>query len=119
MKENNYSFDNLPQLVAQLTKEFQDLKLVVNKLLLQDIKKDDRLGIMEVSDLTGYSRNTLYQLVHRNKIPYHKPEYGGRKLIFFQSEIDEWLRGKKNETSQEYCVRKQDELYTNSKGGMR
>ncbi len=119
MKTNNYSFENLPQLVAQLTSEFRDLKFLINKLIVPNINKEDRLGLIEVSEITGYSKNTIYQLVHKNNIPYHKPENGARKLIFFRSEIEEWLRGKTPETSENYCARKQDELHTSSKGGVR
>lgn len=51
---------------------------------LQDIFLD----VTQLSKLLDLSVQTIYGLVHRNKIPYHKP---GKKLYFLKSEIIEWV----------------------------
>ena len=56
--------------------------------------KTASLSINNVADLTGYTLNTLYSKVHKNTIPYHKIK-NGNKLIFFESEIIDWMQGRK------------------------
>lgn len=40
--------------------------------------------------LTGYSEHRLRMFMHRNEIPYYKPN--GRKAFFDRKEIEDWLR---------------------------
>jgi len=49
--------------------------------------------IDEVCDLTGYSRATIYSLVHKREIPFHKSA-GRRRLYFLKSEILSWMSKK-------------------------
>ncbi len=114
----NYSFESLPAQVAYLTTEIKDLKQLIRRIAETSKEQPSVMSVDEVAKLTGYSKNTIYQLVHFDKIPYHKPENGGRRLIFFRSEIEEWLQGTKRETSKEYCLRKETELLSNCRGGI-
>ena len=117
--EKPYSFEKLPQIVFQLVNEVKHLNSLVKDLSAKEIQTEERIDVTKVSETSGYSPNYIYQLVHKNEIPYHKAEHGGRKLIFYRSEIEEWLKGKKQETNQEYFTRKHTELHSNSKGGVR
>lgn len=72
--------------------------------------KTETLSIDDLVDLTGYKKNTLYRLVHDRKIPFRKPMHGGRKLVFLRSEIDEWMKGKKPETIDEFCTQMENDL---------
>lgn len=47
------------------------------------------IGIEECSKLIGKAKQTIYGLVCRKEIPYHK---GGKKLYFFKSQILEWIK---------------------------
>ena len=57
-------------------------------------KEDVFLSIEEVAKLLKLSKYTIYGLVHKNSICYHKR---GRRLYFLKSEILEWLKAGKRE----------------------
>jgi excisionase family DNA binding protein len=63
--------------------------------LLAD-KKENILSTDEVCDLTGYSKKTIYLLIQKREIPFHKVA-GRRRLFFYKSEIIAWI-GKKEVT---------------------
>lgn len=49
-------------------------------------------GIEDVCSFTSYAKGTVYNLVSRGEIPYHK-RGGGRRLVFVPSEVIEWFKG--------------------------
>lgn len=108
----------MPAKLASLQDQVAEIKQLVQQLLDQPNDLQEILGLEEVVKLTGYSKNTIYQYVHSDKIPYHKPEHGGRKLIFYRSEIEGWLRGSKSEASDEFCGRMERELHKQYSGGL-
>ncbi|MGP1444334.1 helix-turn-helix transcriptional regulator [Treponema sp.] len=58
------------------------------------VKLNERpVKVARIADLTGYSKDYIYQLVHRGKIPFHKRGDAGSKgtLRFFESEVTEWI----------------------------
>ena len=110
--------ESLPSQVSILVEEVLALKKLLLEMRKMPNDGEKVIGIEDVCKLTGYAKNTIYQYVNQNKIPYHKPEHGGRKLIFFREEIEDWLKGRKPETSQEYCERKELELYNSMNGGL-
>ncbi|MDO6604696.1 helix-turn-helix domain-containing protein [Arenibacter palladensis] len=57
-----------------------------------DTEEDVFLTIEEVALLISLSKFTIYGLVHKNKIPYHKQ---GKRLYFLKSEILEWIKSGK------------------------
>lgn len=61
----------------------QGPKLLFNKLIW---------GIDEVCSFTSYAKGTIYNLVNRGEIPFHKRR-GGRRLVFIPSEIIDWFKG--------------------------
>jgi len=58
-------------------------KMLFNKLIW---------GIDEVCSFTSYAKGTIYNLVSRGEIPYHR-RGGGRRLVFIPSEIIKWFKG--------------------------
>ena len=94
------------------------MKLLLLQMGNKLFDKEKVIGIEEVCRLTGYAKNTVYQYVNKNKIPYYKPEHGGRKLFFLRAEIENWLKGRKPETAEDYCQRKELELINSMKGGI-
>lgn len=79
--------------------------------------KTETLSLDDLVDLTGYKKNTLYRLVHDRKIPYRKPLHGGRKLVFLRSEIEEWLKGRKPQSTAEFIDQMEEELLQRHKNG--
>lgn len=63
----------------------------------EDLEGDKFLTIDELANLIGYKKTSIYGLVQKNKIPYHKKG----KLFFLQSEIVEWLKSGKKSSAQE------------------
>ncbi len=47
------------------------------------------LNVEELSEYTGFTKSTIYKLVHQSLIPYSKPN--GKVLFFERKKIDLWL----------------------------
>ena len=52
--------------------------------------------IDDACDITGYSKATIYSLIHKKEIPSHKTA-GRRKLFFYKSELLTWMNSKNKE----------------------
>lgn len=63
----------------------------------------DVMTLQEVASYSGYSKNYIYQLVHKRLIPAHKPP-NGKKLFFSKTEIEEWLLSRKLQTVSELRI---------------
>lgn len=59
--------------------------------------QDEFLNVDQVANLIGYKKTSIYGLVKKNQIPYHKKG----KLFFLKSEILIWLKNGKKTTSQD------------------
>jgi len=105
--------------VAILAEEMKELKQLIKNLIKTHSNQPGVISIDEVSRLTGYAKNSIYQYVHQGTIPYHKAEHGGRKLIFVRAEIENWIKGRKPETNEEFCDRKETELCNHYNGGLK
>lgn len=78
-----------------------DINVILNRLeriekLLEGHQKEI-LNVEELSVYTGFKKSHIYQLVHKNFIPYSKPN--GKYLFFLKSEIDTWLLGNKTKST--------------------
>ncbi|MBL7878298.1 MAG: helix-turn-helix domain-containing protein [Chryseobacterium gambrini] len=68
-----------------------------NKFIIQKLDRiekyifglKDILNVEELSDYTGFSKSSIYKLVHKSQIPYSKPN--GKLLFFDRKKIDDWL----------------------------
>lgn len=104
------------ELIA-LKNELSLLKTLITELISAQNPQNEVLNVEDVSLLTGYAAGTIYQLVHKNQIPHHKRQHGG-KLMFFKAEIIEWLHLRKKETPDDFITRKETELFSShQKGG--
>lgn len=103
-------FEKLPEEVALLRQDLKVLQKLIKDLINSPSDQAEVIGVDDVVRLTGYSKHTIYQYVHKGTIPCHKPLHGGRKLVFYRSEIENWLRGTKPQTSEEFCDKKETEL---------
>lgn len=48
-------------------------------------------GIDTFCEITGYKKNTVYQLVRQKKIPVYRAAHGGKKLMFKREETERWM----------------------------
>lgn len=59
----------------------------------EPIKKSlpEYFGIDTFCEITGYKKNTVYQLVRQKKIPVYRAAHGGKKLMFKRDETEKWM----------------------------
>jgi len=50
------------------------------------------IGLDEAASFLNYDSATIYSLVQKDAIPFHKP---ARKIYFFKSELIEWIKSSK------------------------
>ncbi len=62
-------------------------------------EEKEPLTIDEAAVFTGLCKSTLYKLSHERAIPVHRPRNG--RLIFFRSELMDWIRVGKKSTHSE------------------
>ena len=73
-----------------------ELKAIVRETMLevlQDEKRKsvypERVSIVQASEITGYSKNNLYQMHSQGKVPgAHKV---GSKLMFYTATLRKWV----------------------------
>lgn len=101
----------MKKVIYEVTKENA---LLITKMLLKQAREEEALQeehyltIEELGKLIGYKKTSIYGLVQKNKIPYHKKG----KLFFLKSEIMEWLKEGKKISSREIEA-KANEYLTN------
>ena len=94
-------------MVVQLTTD--ELKKIISEAIKEE--RPDKVsnplkemfGLDEFCEMTGYSKQTAYKLVHERKVPFYKPEHGGRKILFKRKEVEEWLTATRVATLDEFC----------------
>jgi len=65
----------------------------------QQREEKEPLSIDEAAVFTGLCKSTLYKFSHERTIPVHRPRNG--RLIFFRSELMEWIKAGKKSTHAE------------------
>lgn len=94
MNHLNMPFSEILNLISDQVAE----KILQNLNLSNSSHEDVFMNIDETAKLIDLSRPTVYGLVHKNKIPYHKK---GKRLYFLKSEILAWLKSGKHQTKSE------------------
>ena len=80
-------------LLIYLTVE-QFISLLEKYLISQEPVKEslpEYFGIDTFCEITGYKKNTVYQLVRQKKIPVYRAAHGGKKLMFKRNETEKWM----------------------------
>jgi excisionase family DNA binding protein len=79
-----------PIISASIQREFDKyfLKLSIS------MEEQDIIFMDEACRITGLARQTIYQLVGTNEIPY-LPKGGRKKLAFSRKALLAWMEGKK------------------------
>lgn len=92
MIKENLTFNDLPQVVAQLRDEVMGMKQMITRL--QEANKASMpnthkpMSVKEASDYLGIPKNTLYMKLENGTIPATRP---GKRYVIFQDELDKWL----------------------------
>lgn len=105
---NRIKFDDLPNEVGQIREDLKSLTELI-RTLSPSRNFEKPLNIIEVSQLTGLSKQTLYKYCQNREIPFHKT--GGRNFFFYEDIID-WIRKGKVKTIWE-LQRDTDNLISN------
>ena len=75
----------------------------------KSLQEDEFMNIDELSNFISMTKGSIYGLVHKNTIPYHKKG----KLYFLKSEIMDWIKSGKQETNASLQDRANDYLLKN------
>ena len=93
MQNENLTFNDLPQVVAQLRDEVMGMKAILSRQQGESSKpvKENRHKPMTVEEAIEYKHiptGTRYMKLEDGTIPATKP---GRRWILYQDELDKWL----------------------------
>lgn len=117
-EEKTISFEQLPQAVALLISEVQELNLFLKTNNSVQVEPSNKW--FNLQELCEYlpdrpARQTVYGWIGQKLIPYHKK---GKKLQFLKSEIDAWLLGDKHKSVSELQA-DAAAFVANRKGGLK
>ena len=90
-----YSFDQLPRAVSELHQKLdvlQDLILESRQVVPQAV---ELMTISQAAEFLNLSVQTLYGKVCHKEIPVSKK---GKRLYFYKSELEDWIRSGKKKT---------------------
>ena len=93
-----YSFDQLPRAVSELHQKLdilQDLILESRQAVPQAV---ELMTITQAAEFLNLSVQTLYGKVCHKEIPVSKK---GKRLYFYKSELEDWIRSGKKKTMEE------------------
>ena len=80
-----------------------DYNVLVKKLddmaELMALYHDQPLTIDRASEYLGIKKNTIYQWMHKNKIPFYRP--AGKRVFFSRLELNKWVYMQKILTTEE------------------
>lgn len=94
----DYTFENLPKIIQQLSQKIDQLENSINTNMASDNPDEQLLTISDASDFLKLSINTLYGYTYRRLIPYYKK--GGR-LYFSKQQLIQWVTSGKKRTLEE------------------
>ena len=100
MNSNELTFNDLPQVVAQLRDEVMGMRSILQGMQVENrnVIRVNRHKPMTVDEASDYSRiplGTFYMKLASGEIPATKP---GKRYVIYQDELDKWLEThRKNE----------------------
>ncbi|UKK71998.1 excisionase family DNA-binding protein [Segatella bryantii] len=100
MQNENLTFNDLPQVVAQFRDEVMGMRAMLSRQQAESCKlvKENRHKPMTVDEAIEYThipRGTMYMKLEDGTILATKP---GRRWILYQDELDKWLGTKRRNT---------------------
>ena len=100
MQNNELTFNDLPQVVAQLRDEVMGMRSMLSRQqeLSNKPTKENRHKPMTVEEAIEYThipKGTMYMKLEDGTIPATKP---GRRWLLYQDELDRWLEANRRNT---------------------
>ena len=100
MEKEILTFNDLPQVVAQLRDEVMGMRAMLTRQQVESSKpvKENRHKPMTVEEAIEYThipRGTMYMKLEDGTIPATKPD---RRWILYQDELDKWLETTRRNT---------------------
>lgn len=100
MEKEILTFNDIPQVVAQLRDEVMGMRAMLTRQQAESSKqvKENRhkpMTVKEAIEYTHIPRGTMYMKLEDGTIPATKP---GRRWILYQDELDKWLETKRRNT---------------------
>ena len=112
MCKQEITFDKLPEAVAYLTEQVDELKQLIT--VLQPTNPDKRVlvGIDDACRIIQKAKPKIYALVRKGLLPSYKK---GKQLYFYEDELLAWIEnGRKNTSEQNY-----DQMLASMQNGVR
>lgn len=78
-----------------IKQDLEEIKKILKKIM-DDSDKEDIVNISEACKITNLSSSTIYNLKHKELIPYHKRP-GSNKLLFSRKELQSWMLKETND----------------------
>ena len=96
MTTNDLTFNDLPQVVAQLAGEISTLKNLIEEIrdTSQKTEPDELMTIKQAGEFLDLTVQTLYNKVSKNEIPFMKRE---KRLYFSKEQLIDYLKQGSNE----------------------
>ena len=100
MQNNELTFNDLPQVVAQLRDEVMGMRSMLSRQqeLSDKPTKENRHKPMTVEEAIEYThipKGTMYMKLEDGTIPATTP---GRRWLLYQDELDRWLEANRRNT---------------------
>ncbi|HEV7379289.1 MAG TPA: helix-turn-helix domain-containing protein [Dyadobacter sp.] len=90
-----YSFDQLPRAVSELHQKLDSLQDLIMESRQAVPQVIELMTIAQAAEFLNLSVQTLYGKVCHKEIPVSKK---GKRLYFYRSELEDWIRSGKKKT---------------------
>ena len=108
------NFENLPQAVAHLTKQVENLsELIKSRRTYSEPEPEIPIDAQETADFLGVTLSTVYILNQKHEIPSCKR---GKRLYFFKKDLIEWIKVGRRKTISEIEAEADDYLVARRTG---
>lgn len=93
-----YSFDQLPRAVSELHQKLDSIQDLLLESRQPSSVAVELMTISQAAEFLNLSVQTLYGKVCHREIPVSKK---GKRLYFYKSELEDWIRSDKKKTVNE------------------
>jgi excisionase family DNA binding protein len=91
------TFDKLPEAISQLLEKVGNIENLLTGQQ-QDSGREELFTISQAAKFLNLAVPTLYSKVSRKEIPVNKQ---GKRLYFYKSELEEWIKKGRKQTFNE------------------
>ncbi len=92
------TFDQLPQAIVKIQEKLEAIEKLLANDKTESKSKDEILNISQAAAFLNLAVPTIYGRVSKQQIPVYKQ---GKRLYFYKSELEEWIKSGKKKTMEE------------------